>query len=316
MQRIIRIYVDDFLWAGTYLFYKKVIKILESMFLIGSSASITFTYVGLSIKSYKDGLTIDLDQYIESLKPIPISKARIADKNNPDKNKLHEHEKKDFRALVGQVTWVGTHTRVDAAFEACVLSGSYYEATIDDLIRLNKLVERIKRGNANLFFPRLQNLNNCSLECYTDAAFKNLPNGKSQGGLIIFLQDTQGNRCPIFWRSKKLERVVKSSLGAETQALVEGAEYGSYLASILKNVLGNISIKVKCYTDSKSLVDSLTSLKQMEPAMKQDTLVVRDMLSREEIESVTWVRSNEQLADVLTKRGVCTNRIIKILSRD
>ena len=110
--------------------------------------------------------------------------------------------------------------------------------------------------------------------------------------------------------------MVKSSLGAETQALVEGAEYGSYLASILKNVLGNISIKVKCYTDSKSLVDSLTSLKQMEPAMKQDTLVVRDMLSREEIESVTWVRSNEQLADVLTKRGVCTNRIIKILSRD
>ena len=186
LQGIICIYVDDFLWAGTDSFYKKVIKQLESKFLIGSSASVTFTYVGLSVKSYKDGLTIDQDQYIESLKPIPISKARITDKNNPDKNKLHEHEKKDFRALVGQVTWVGTHTRVDAAFEACVLSGSYYEATIDDLIRLNKLVERIKRGNANLFFPRLQNLNNCSLECYTDAAFKNLPNGKSQGGLIIF----------------------------------------------------------------------------------------------------------------------------------
>ena len=88
------------------------------------------------------------------------------------------------------------------------------------------------------------------------------------------------------------------------------------MASILKNVLGNISIKVKYYIDSKRLVDSLTLLKQMEPAMKQDTLVVRDMLNRKEIESVTWVRSKEQLADVLTKRGVCANRIIKILSRD
>ena len=61
-------------------------------------------------------------------------------------------------------------------------------------------------------FPRLRDLTKCSPECYTDAAFINLQNRKSQGGLIIFLQDDYGNRCPILWRSKKIERVVKSSL--------------------------------------------------------------------------------------------------------
>ena len=103
---------------------------------------------------------------------------------------------------------------------------------------------------------------------------KNLQNGKSQGGLIIFLQDLNGDRCPIFWRSKKLERVVKSSLAAEAQALVEGAEYGVYLARLMKLLIRNINVKVKCYKDSKSLVDLLSYLKQMEPCMKQDTLVI------------------------------------------
>ena len=84
----------------------------------------------------------------------------------------------------------------------------------------------------------------------------------------------------------------------------------------MKLLIRNINVKVKCYTDSKSLVDSLSSLKQMEPCMKQDTLVVRDMLERGVIEPVTWVPSKDQLADVLTKRGVCTRRLIKTLSRD
>ena len=124
----------------------------------------------------------------------------MADKSDKEKNRLTENEKKAYRALVGQLNWVATHTRPDAAFETCASSNSQVEATLDDLIRLNKLIERVKKENVNLFFPRLRNLSKCSLECYTEAAFKNLQNGKSQ----------------------------------ETQGLVEGAEYGVYLARIMK----------------------------------------------------------------------------------
>ena len=317
LQGIICIYVDDFLWTGTELFQRKIITKLETKFLIGSSASVNFTYVGLSIKSYEDGLTIDQDQYIASLTPIPISKERLAEKNDCENNRLNEKEKKAYRALVGQLNWVATHTRPDVAFETCILSISFYESTIADLIRLNKLVERVRRENMNLFFPRLQNLGKCcSLECYTDAAHKNLPNGKSQGGLIIFLQDEEGNKCPIYWRSKKLERVVKSALASETQALVEGAEYTDCIAGIIKAIFSDIKIKINCYTDSKSLVDSLSSLKPQEPCLRQDTLVLKDMLEKGTIEPLTWVKSEEQLADVLTKRGVWTGKIIKVLSRN
>ena len=54
LEGLICIYVDDFLWTGTVLFETEVIAKLKSKFLIGSSASIAFTYVGLSIKAYSD----------------------------------------------------------------------------------------------------------------------------------------------------------------------------------------------------------------------------------------------------------------------
>ena len=53
----------------------------------------TFTYVGLSIKAYNDGITVDQNQYIVSLTQIPISKMRASEK----KDKLIEFEKKAYQ---------------------------------------------------------------------------------------------------------------------------------------------------------------------------------------------------------------------------
>ena len=172
-------------------FNKLVIQKLKSKFLIGSSSSITFTYVGLSIKAYNDGITIDQNQYISSLTQIPIGKIRASEK----KEMLIESEKKAYRTLVGQLNWVATHTRPNIAFDTCELSVVFYSATVADLLRLNKLVEMVKRDSINLFFPHLQPIENCTLECYTDASLMNLPNGKSQGGLIIFLHDESGQNA-------------------------------------------------------------------------------------------------------------------------
>ena len=311
LQGIICIYVDDFLWTGTELFNKLVIQKLKSKFLIGSSSSITFTYVGLSIKAYNDGITIDQNQYISSLTQIPIGKIRASEK----KEMLIESEKKAYRTLVGQLNWVATHTRPDIAFDTCELSVAFYSATVADLLRLNKLVERVKRDSINLFFPRLQPIENCTLECYTDASLMNLPNGKSQGGLIIFLQDKAGQKCPIFWKSKKLERTVRSTIAAEAQALADGSEMAYYLLRVIALIIGDNSIKVKCYTDNKSIVDALSSTKQMNKKLKADTLVLTDMIERGEIE-VTWIKAKDQLADALTKRGVCTDNLKNHISRD
>ena len=313
LEGIICIYVDDFLWAGTENFYKKVIEKLKKKFLIGSSESIAFTYVGLSIRSYRDGITVDQIQYIAGLAQIPISKKRASEKNV----NLDGKEKKEYRALVGQLNWVATHTRPDISFETCALSSSFYDAKVADLLRLNKLVERVKRESINLYFPRLECITKCTLECYTDASLQNLPNSNSQGGLLIFLQDTAGKRCPILWKSKKLERKVKLTIAAETLALLEGAEYSVYLAHILKQLIEGMEVKIQCYTDNKSIVEALQSTKKLSsPMLNIDTLILREFLEKGEIEPIKWVKGEKQLADPLTKLGVCTEKLKNDLSRD
>ena len=150
LKGIICIYVDDFLWAGTISFYDTIITKLKDKFLIGSSAYVTFTYVILGVQTYSDGLTVDQNAYIASLNTIPITKNRASNK----KETLSDYEKKAYRALVGQLSWVTTHTRPDVAFEACALSVAFYNATIEDLIRLKRVVETLQRQHVNLFFPR------------------------------------------------------------------------------------------------------------------------------------------------------------------
>ena len=162
----------------------------------------------------------------------------------------------------------------------------------------------------------MSSLDKCYLECYTDAAFANLPNSGSQGGLIIFLKDDTGQRCPIYWQSRKLKRV-KSTLAAETLALVEGAEASFYIASILKEITKADEIPIRCKVDYKSLLDALSSSKQVDDKrLRIDIAVLDDIMERKEIDQVSWVDTKCQLADCLTKRGASTENLRAILYKE
>ena len=89
------------------------------------------------------------------------------------------------------------------------------------------------------------------------------------------------------------------------------------LAHILRQLVDGITVKVKCYTDNKSIVDAITSTKKMNnPMINIDTLLLREYLEKKTIESITWIKGDQQLADPLTKLGVCTDKLKNELSRD
>lgn len=313
LEGIICVHVDDFLWAGTLAFEEAIINKLSDMFTIGSSASSSFKYVGLNIESNNEGITMDQFQYASSLTPINISNQRRVLKSG----ELSSSEKSEYRSLIGQLNWMATQTRPDIAFETCVLSVSYNGATVSDLLRINKLVSCVTKDHMKLFFPKLQCLDLCVLECYTDASFANLPGDGSQGAFIIFLVDKSGARCPIFWQTRKIRRVVKSTLSAEALALLEGAEAAVYIDRIFQELTHCPKLKINCIVDNKSLVDSLYSSKNVEDRrLRIDIAVLRDMLDRKEISSVSWVDTSKQLADCLTKRGASTMRLRAAISRD
>jgi len=313
LEGLICIHVDDFLYCGTEAFEKSVVNSIRKEFQIGSSASKAFKYVGLNIMPNGDGITVDQIQYASSLLPVEVSYTRAMQKNS----ELSEQEKTGYRALIGQLSWMSTHTRPDIAYDTCELSIAYKKATVADLVKLNKLVDRVKKDKMRIFFPKLLPIGSCSIQVYTDASFAKLPDGGSQGAMIVFVVDEEGNRCPIYWRSRKVRRIVKSTFAAETMALLEGAETAVYLASIIKEITGCEEMPITCIVDNKSLVDALQSSNKIEDTrLRLDIAVLEDMISRKEISKVIWVDTTRQLADSLTKRGVSTERLRAAVSRD
>ena len=311
---IICIYVDDFLWAGTANFEREVINVISQTFLVGTSESGVFKYVGLNIVSHDDGsMTLDQFQYALSLKPIVVSRQRAMVKSG----ELSDSEKTEYRAVIGQLNWIATHTRPDVAFDVCELSVARKGATVADVLRLNKVIDRVKTDNMKLYIPRLGAISSCHLECFSDASFANLAGNGSQGGFVIFLRDADGGRCPILWQTRKIRRVVKSTLSAEAMALLECAEAAVYVASVLHEISGGDRCKIRCFVDNKSLVDALQSCKHVEDRrLRIDVAVLRDMLERGEIEEVSWVDTSLQLADCLTKRGASSRQLRAAVSRN
>ena len=128
----------------------------------------------------------------------------------------------------------------------------------------------------------------CSIECFSDASFANLAGSGSQGGFIIFLRvrDETGERCPVYWQTKKIRRVVKSTLSAEALALLDCAETAIHINTILSEITHCGKLEIICCVDNKSLVDAVYSSKRVDDhRLWIDIAVLQCMLKKSEINS-------------------------------
>ena len=308
---VICVYVDDFLWAGTKEFEAQVIKQISNLFTIGGVECKAFKYIGLNIETHGDGVWVDQNKYASTISRLEVSRERAMNKQSD----VSERERTNYKAAIGQLNWIASHSRPDISFEVCELSTLSKCAKVSDLFRLNKVIDSVTRDHQKILFPKMQSLDQCELECYSDASFGNLSDGGSQGAFIIFLKDRNGKRCPILWQSRKVRRVVKSTLSAETMALLDCAEAAVYIGYIFSEVSGCHPLQVNCFVDNKSLVDALYSTHQIEDRrLRIDMAVLRGMLESKEVRHVHWVASAQQLADCLTKRGASTVQLREAVS--
>ena len=183
-----------------------------------------------------------------------------------------------------------------------------------NLKRVNKTIKRLKAEKVRLFFPNLGDIKQCKLIFYSDASHKNLPNGGSQGGFISFIIGDNGKHAPLDWSSRRVRRVVKSSLAAETLELVEAAEHCFLMRKIIQELLG-VQCDIIGVTDSKSLKDACYSTTTMEDKrIMVDVCLLREMIQKEELTAIEWVPKKRQIADSLTKFGALTASLLNTLS--
>ena len=309
------LHVDDFLMGGTDSFYKVVQDKLLGRFTFGKVEVGNFKFTGLDIKQNDDGIYVDQNDYIQSLEPIKI------DKFVDPSEKLSKQKFAEYRALTGQLSWAAENTRPDIAFDARELSTKNKDATYGDLKNANKVLKKAQfEKDVTLKYSRLGKAEDLSIVAYTDSSYRNSENKeKSVGGRFIALANKSGVCAPLAWKSKTIQQVCKSVKSAETRSLERGLEDSIYLARIIKEIYsGAVSeeqIPVEAKIDSKTLYDSLNSSKQVdEKTIRHLVAWIKQQKDNKTVDSIKWVSSQEQLADVFTKKNVKTDAILTVLS--
>ena len=257
LQGFIAVHVDDFLWSGNAEFPSTIILKLCKTFTIGKEESKCFKYLGLNIAQVSEKIKFDQEDYINALKPITIQRHQ-----QPDEP-LSPTEKELLCSKIGQLLWISSQTRPDISFDVSTTAINLTNPKINDIITINKIVRKTKGEMYKFSFKQIAEP--VSITVYTDAAFGNLPDGGSQGAYLIFLTGKDSRCNPINWQSKRIRRVVRSSLAAETLAMGEGIDAALYISVLYNEIMHGQSkrtpLSIKGYTDNKSLCDALKSSK-------------------------------------------------------
>ena len=306
LQGILISHVDDLLWCGTSVFKSNIVDTIRSIFKIREENVSAFTYVGIEIYQDKNGIYLTQQKYLNDLEEVHICPSR---KNNQDLP-LNREEKRNLRAAIGRLNWLATQTRPELSYGVSELSSCVSDATIRHLIKANKLIRSAKMDNVHLFFPSLI-LHLTKVRVYADASFGKQKNGASQMGMFIELTDGSVS-TPIAWQSKRINRVVGNIMSAETLAAVNGLDAGYLIASLLSELVHNNKEKVmvEMITDSNSFYESAHAIKSVKDRrLRIDLSIVKQYVINNEA-TITWVPSEHQLADVLTKDGIDRQKLI------
>ena len=284
---------------------------MNKEFKVGKNEKQNFVYTGFEFNQGQNGIILNQNNYVKNVETKPICAGRALKKQED----LTEEERTNLRQMAGSLNWIVRGTRPDLSFELIDISTKFRAGKVEDLMKINKLLAGVKESRAEIFLPNLEDIESCCLISFTDASLGNLNSGTdSTGGYLVFLvNQTSGNAAILDWQSNKVRRVVRSTLAAETLSLCEGLEAAIYLNGVLKELTG-MTVDIHAFIDNRSAVDAIRSTTSVDDKrLRRDISAIKQMLERGEVKTVHWVPGDQQLADVLTKRGVNGLKLLEVL---
>lgn len=238
-----------------------------------------------------------------------------------------------MRTCAGQLAWVATSTRPDQAFLASYLQGIQDKGTVAHVQMYNKALREMKERKVCLRFPAGIDPETWRILCISDAGWGTRANGESQGGYILCLSTPQilereRAKCWIIdWQSKKLRRVVRSSVAAETLAGQNGLDGIEAFQALLAETLDGVTPRMfreqvptnpaALVIDSKGFYDAVTRSCCSQSISLERRLQIDYAIAKETTENqnilVFWVNNLRMSADCLTKLKGDTKPLYEIL---
>merc|ERR1712105_328857 len=248
------------------------------------------------------------DEYADSLEDILIREDKSSEP-------LDRDEMRTLRKYVGKLSWLASNARPDLAFYALNLAKKQKKATLKDLRDVNRILTIVRSKPNRIVFRKIAEKEDRCLIGVTDASYNQTDNAVS--GIIIMI----GNRktkavSPISWKSGVIRKVCLSPKAAETRSMVKIVDDSICLARQISALL-NVDLKVKEFTDSRPLLESLGSSGQIEEKMlRQSIASLKQNLEEGEIQQYSWISGDEIVADVFTKQGSERSVLEEILSHN
>ncbi len=250
---------------------------------------------------------------MNKIRPIEIGvKRKGTDKNTPAETTC-------LRSVVAAMAWVARQVAPGLSYRVSKLRSVAGNGFVKDMRECNKVLEYAQeRSHEGIHFsssgPTWDDAVVCTI---TDASFCNetilvdgVPEpGRSQQGYIVCLAPADVANLPeavihpISWSSTHIKRVCRSTLMAETFAMIKGTEAGCRIRAAIVDMKGKLDIRnweeSACnemghvwMTDCDSLYEHLVS--QRLNAIENKRLAIDLMALRQQI----WERNGERTLEV------------------
>ena len=221
--------VDDFAQGGGAR-HKQLMLKLKERFRFGKWRVVYKSYaeyLGRTVRQLENfEIRIDMQRYIEEkLHAVRLPRARVS---MGDEEELTDPEVTMLRGAGGSLLWVGKEARPDVA-GACSMAMSWGSGRpcIKHIKGVNKTIAELKKTSDCYLRIMPIALSEGMWLAVSDASVAN-DSEKSQGGFVVAFAEKgiKDGKLAMFsincWRSHRLKRVVKASLGSEALAMDDG----------------------------------------------------------------------------------------------
>ena len=322
---ILGMHVDDGLGGGNQFFQEKI-DLLEQKYPFGSKKTSAFTFTGIEMAQRGDhSIVLNQSSYVRKIPAINLE----VNRKTLDDEPVTEEERLLLRGLIGSLQYAAVNTRPDISSRLSILQSQINKAKICTIHEANKLLHDAKKFHEVQITIKPIPMQDYRLMAFSDASFASIHKPDSHSGVIIVgthKNIANNQQCPISplsWGCKKIQRVVTSTLSAETTALAASLDQLSWIRLFwswlkdpktcwkhpekgLENADPAIAVPTMNHdfaiTDCKSLFDLVSKTATPSCSEFRVQLVARAIKEtlKENI-SLRWVHSAAQLADALTK---------------
>ena len=259
-------------------------------------------FLGIEVARSRQGIFLSQRKYVlDLLSEVGLLECKPADTPIVPNHKLGEYtdqvpaDKERYQRLVGKLIYL-SHTRPDIAYAVSVVSQFMHCPSEDHMDAVIRILRYLKSSpGKGLMFSKNNHLN---VDGYTDADWAgNISDRKSTSGYFTFVG---GNL--VTWRSKKQKVVALSSAEAEFRGMAKGLCELLWLRRLLAEIGFAPSSEMNLFCDNKAAIDISHNPIQHDRTkhVEVDRHFIKHNLE-EKIIRFPFVKSEDQLADILTK---------------